>query len=45
MSRKVLKFTSSEAEYPSDRIAAFIALAREIKALVPNGDWDPDNLL
>ncbi|MVA33944.1 hypothetical protein [Agrobacterium vitis] len=42
MNGTVVKFASSETEYPSDRIAAFIALAREIEALVPNGDWDAD---
>lgn len=42
MSGTVLKFTSSETEYPSDRVTEFVALAREIEALVSNDQWDLD---
>lgn len=42
MSGTILKFTSGHAEYPSDRVAEFIALARAIQALVSNDEWDLD---
>lgn len=42
MSGTVLKFTRGEAEYPTDRVAEFVALAREIEALVSNDQWDLD---
>ncbi|MBB2692265.1 UNVERIFIED_ORG: hypothetical protein GGI62_003435 [Rhizobium esperanzae] len=42
MSGTVLRFTSSETEYPSDRVAEFVALAREVEALVSNDQWDLD---
>lgn len=42
MSGNVLKFTSSKTEYPSDRIAEFVALAREVEALVSNDQWESD---
>lgn len=42
MSEAVLKFADDRTEYPSDRVARFVALARGIEALVPNGEWDSD---
>lgn len=40
MSEAVLKFADDRTEYPSDRVTRFVALARGIEALVPNGEWD-----
>ncbi|MDX0442750.1 hypothetical protein GOD94_16210 [Sinorhizobium medicae] len=42
MTGEVLRFESPRVEYPSDRVASFIALAREIDTLVPHGCWDED---
>lgn len=42
MTEAVLRFESPRVEYPSDRVASFIALAREIDVLVPHADWNDD---
>ncbi|NTZ89279.1 hypothetical protein [Agrobacterium tumefaciens] len=42
MTGTVLKFTGTETEYPSDRVADFIALARQVEALIPNDKWERD---
>ncbi|XAZ25209.1 hypothetical protein LVY75_18790 [Sinorhizobium sp. B11] len=42
MSGTVHEFTGGEATNPSERVAKFIALAREIEALVSNDEWNLD---
>lgn len=42
MTSKVVQLQAASVVYPSDRVAEFIALAREIDALVPREVWESD---